>query len=202
MTPQTPRILLITDAGYADETIVFAIEAAARVLPPGAFAVQLRERGRQGRAEWGRVLRDVTRGVGAALIVNGDVRLARDLGAEGVHFGGGSPRSLLASGEGLWRSMAAHTDADVVDAKAAGLDAVLVSPIFDSPGKGAGRGVAALERAALLAEGTLAVLALGGVGLEHVGACVEAGASGVAGIRALLGAKDPGRVAAAMWSAM
>jgi thiamine-phosphate pyrophosphorylase len=187
---QTPRVLLITDAAFPDEKVLAVIAAAGRALPAGAFAVQLRETGRPDRAAWARRLRDVTRGLGVGLVVNGDVRLAHAVGAEGVHFGGGATREEIAEGEGMWRSMAAHRDEDVVEARVCGVDAVLVSPIFATPGKGDPRGVGALTRAReLLGEG-VAVIALGGVGVREAGACKGAGADGVAVIRALRGASD------------
>jgi thiamine-phosphate pyrophosphorylase len=192
---QTPRVLLITDAAYPEEVVLRVIEAAARVLPAGAFAVQLREKGRVDRAAWATRLRGVTRELGVALVVNGNVRLAREVGAEGVHFGGGATAAEVEVGRGLWRSMAAHRDEDVTEARGRGVDAVLVSPIFASPGKGAPRGVEAVKRAVELAEGALAVLALGGIGVAEATACREVGADGVAVIRALLGAREPGRVA-------
>jgi thiamine-phosphate pyrophosphorylase len=189
---QTPRVLLITDAAYPDETVLRVIEAAGRALPTGSFAVQLRDKARAGRADWARRVREATRAIGVAMVVNGDVKLARDVAADGVHFAGDA---VVEAADGLWRSVAAHRDEDVVKARAQGVDAVLVSPIFTTPGKAAARGVAALERAVALAEGKLRVIALGGVGVREAAACFAAGAVGVAVIRALLGAEEPGAVA-------
>ncbi len=159
--------------------------------------MQLRDRtrGREDRAAWARRLREVTLSLRVPLIVNGDVALAREVGADGVHFGGDATPVDVAAAAGLWRSVAAHCDEDVVQARAAEVDAALVSPIFASSGKGAPRGVVALARAARIAEGKLAVVALGGVGTAEARACFEAGADGVAVIRALLCAARPGEVA-------
>jgi thiamine-phosphate pyrophosphorylase len=195
---QTPRVLLITDAAYPDETVLRVIEAAGRALPTGSFAVQLRDKARAGRADWARRVREATRAVGVAMVVNGDVKLARDVAADGVHFGGDV---MVEEVTGMWRSMAAHRDEDVIVARERGVDAVLVSPIFETPGKGAARGVAALERAATLAEGKLGVIALGGVGVPEAAACFAAGAVGVAVIRALLGAEEPGKIAVRLHAA-
>jgi len=195
---QTPRVLLITDAAYPDETVLRVIEAAGRALPRGAFAVQLREKARPDRADWARRLREATRSVGVSLVVNGDVSLAREVGADGVHFGRNVP---VVEAEGMWRSMVAHCDEDVVKARERGVDAVLVSPIFASPGKGTPRGMAALVRARELSGEGLAVLALGGVDAEGARGCFRAGVSGVAVVRGLLGVVDPGAVATRLWAA-
>ncbi len=195
---RTPRVLLITDAAFSDDTMLRAIEAAARALPPGDLAVQLREKARDRRVVWAQRLRAVTRELGVVLVVNGDVPLARAVEADGMHFGREATAAAVAEGAGLWRSVVAHDDEDVVRACGQGVNAVLVSPIFASPGKGAPRGVSALERAVTLAKGRVAVIALGGVGPENAPTCFEAGADGVAVIRALLGAAAPGEVARAL----
>jgi thiamine-phosphate pyrophosphorylase len=182
--------LLITDLAFSERHTLDVIDHVARALPEGDFAVQLRDKGRDpdDRARWARELRAFTRERGVGLVVNGDVGLARAVLADGVHFGAGGIAEV-AEGEGLWRSVAAHSDEDVVRAARLGVDAALVSPIFASPGKGEPRGLGALRRAVELASGTLGVIALGGIGVDEAGACFEAGAGGVAMIRGLLGAR-------------
>jgi len=199
---QAPRVLLITDASFPDAAVLRAIREAARVIPAGAFAVQLRDKTRPDRAAWGRTLREVTRSLGVPFVVNGDVALARELDAEGVHFPARWTHDDFASARGLWRSVVAHDDDEVRRAADVGASAVLVSPVFASPGKAAPRGVAAVARAVELGRGALAVIALGGIGVADVRACVLAGAHGVAVIRALLAADRPALVAEEMMRAM
>jgi thiamine-phosphate pyrophosphorylase len=192
----TPRILLITDAAYPEAVVLRAVEAAARALPTGAFAVQLREKETaRDLLKWATRLRGVTRELGVPLVVNTDVQLAREVGADGVHFGGGATAEEVLAGRGLWRSMAAHSDKDVTLAREREVDAVLVSPIFATPGKGEPRGVEALRRAIAIAEGRVRVIALGGIGRGEAGKCGEAGAHGVAVIRGLLAEGDVARAA-------
>ena len=195
---RTPRVLLITDPAYADDAVVRVVTLAARALPSGAFAVQLRDKGRAGRAPWGTRLRVVTGELGVPLIINGDAALARAVGADGVHFPSNAEDSVVEEARDLWRSVAAHDDAGVERASLLGVNAVLVSPIFTTPGKGPPRGTKALSRAVALARGELAVIALGGVRVTDVIACYEAGADGVAVIRALLDASQPEEAARAL----
>ena len=197
---QTPRVLLITDAAYANEVVLGVILAAGKALPVGAFAVQLRDKRRSiaERAAWAERLRGATREVEAALIVNGDVELARAVQAEGVHFGGGTTAADVASAEGLWRSAAAHSADEAVLAVERGVDAILVSPIFSTPGKAEARGVGALREAASLVRGKCAVIALGGVDAGNARPCRDAGADGVAVIRALLASREPAEIARAL----
>jgi thiamine-phosphate pyrophosphorylase len=71
---------------------------------------------------------------------------------------------------------------------------VTFGPVYDTPAKrsfGPSQGVAALAEAARMSG--LPVVAVGGVSPERVGELRAAGAAGVAAIRALLAAEDPGR---------
>ena len=190
-----PRVVAITSSAYDEETIVRAANAAAAALPAGDFAVQLREKedGRR-RRRLARSLRERTR---ALIVINGDFLLAEELAADGIHV----PQANLHLGRTwfskAWVSTSAHNDDDVRRASAFGVSAVLVSPIFDSPGKGPPRGTAALTAARAIAPG-LGVYALGGVSAANAVACHAAGASGVAVIRALFEAEDPAAVAWAL----
>jgi thiamine-phosphate pyrophosphorylase len=200
-----PQIVLVTDPTFSDEAIVRCIEAAGLALPPGALCVQLRDkrRARCSLRVFAGQLRVVTRRVGASFVVNGDAHLARDVGADGVHLGGGAAtpaqtRAILGRG---WISVAAHDDGDVERAVTGGADAVLVSPIFPTrsgslPGaEKKPRGRAALASARNVAGRKLAVYALGGVTHETASSCVAAGADGVAVVRVLLASPDPARSA-------
>ena len=199
MRPFPPRILLVTDPAHDDDAIVRVVEACVAALPPGTFGVQLRDkqRGRASLAAFAARLRTATRPGGvsrAQLVVNGDVEIARDVGADGVHLGTDAARVEAARrslGPRAFVSLAAHDDAELRAALDAGASAALVSPIFATPGKGAPRGLDALRSARSIVHGrrggaAFAIYALGGVDEGNAAACIEAGADGVAIIRALL----------------
>lgn len=143
--------------------------------------------------ELGRALAGRARRVGACLMVNDRLDVARLLDADGAHLGSRSvavadARRLL--GEGARISVACHSVVEVAAARDAGADAALLSPVFPAPGKGRPLGLGALRqaRSALGPESPLELIALGGVSPERVASCLQAGADGVASIRAdLLG---------------
>jgi thiamine-phosphate pyrophosphorylase len=208
-----PRIILITDPVYGDDGIVRCVETVARSLPAGALAVQLRDKHRPlvSLRVFASRLRLVTRAVGASLVINGDPRLARDVGADGVHLGrdaGTVAEARAVCGAGAWVSVSAHSDSAVRRALSHGADAALVSPVFPSrpPSVYAvekeGRGLEALRSARVVAETRVLIYALGGVEADNTRACVDAGADGVAVVRALLASPDPGRAARAMHDAL
>jgi thiamine-phosphate pyrophosphorylase len=212
-----PRVLLVTDRAFGDDAIVACVRRVGRALPRGWLAVQLRDKHRPLVSlrvlAW--QLRAATREVGASFVVNGDPRLARDVGADGVHLGGsegGADAARVLDARGhlgarAWISVPAHSDEAVRVAMKVGADAVLVSPVFASrppwvgaPGKQArGVGVLRSARALVRAAGRpLAVYALGGVDAGNARMCLEAGADGVAVVRALLSSPDPARDARAL----
>ncbi|MGH7434204.1 MAG: hypothetical protein ACRENE_00850, partial [Polyangiaceae bacterium] len=74
-----PRLLLVTDPAFGDDGIVRCVQRAGAVLPPGSFAVQLRDksRGLGSLRLFASRLRVATRAVGASLVVNGNAYVAR-----------------------------------------------------------------------------------------------------------------------------
>lgn len=204
-----PTVILVTDPRWSFDHVTQVVERAGRALAPGRLGVQLRDKTAplDALARVAAVCRRATADAGALLVINAPtheaLRVAADAGADGVHVPGDAVSLARAAlGEQAWISTPAHTDDEVLLAASAGASAVLVSPIYDTPGKGAPRGPGALAAARALAGGcardaTAAVLvyALGGVDASRAAACAAAGADGVAVIRALLDASDPAAVA-------
>lgn len=204
MPPTFPPLLLITDPAYRDGHTARTIARVATELPPGALAVQLRAK-KATPAELltrARELRRLTEGLGVALVINGDPAVAAEVGAEGVHLGRGAPsidEARRTCGPDIFISVAAHDDEALRRAIIEGASAVLVSPIYTSPGKGKARGSRAIREAKEIGKDRFLVYALGGVEAENVARCHAAGADGVAVIRALLGAKDVAAAARALY---
>ncbi len=196
MTVQTPLVLQITAQPVLGQQQILARLQATERLPARTrqrLAVQLRdpELNTPALLRWGQALRAVTTELGIALVVNDRLDLALTLQADGVHLGRRSvpvaqARRLV--GSKYWISVSCHGVDEITDAVAAGANAVVLSPIYASPGKSTPLGLAALEQARQqlsLVAGT-GLLALGGVTADHqrAEACLRAGADGVASIRA------------------
>ena len=188
-----PRIVQITDSSALPEADLLARLAALARLAPArrrGLAVQLRDPSLPGRAlaDLAVRLRAVTRSLDVALLINDRLDLALALAAEGVHLGRRSvsiadARAVL--GPTAWISVACHSVDDVVQAATAGADAVTLSPIFASPGKGTPLGLESLRAARSALRGrAVALYALGGLDLQTAPSCFQAGADGVASIRA------------------
>ena len=127
--------------------------------------------------------------------------MARAAGADGVHLPSrGLPvaqaRALL--GPNRLVGVSCHAPEEIAAAYSDGADFALFGPVWDSPGKAA-RGAAALKDAVRAAP--FPVLAIGGVTAETASQAMEAGAAGVACIRAVLGGADPGAAARELYLA-
>ncbi len=129
------------------------------------------------------------------LLINTRADVAIATGAHGVHLTAAvnelTPnliRRLYASAN-LERpivTVSCHTVEAVQRAHQSGVDAILFAPVFEKSIAGRmiapGQGLDGLHAACTLASG-LPIYALGGVTFENAGACLTAGAAGIAGIR-------------------
>ncbi len=154
----------------------------------GVAAVQLREKERDDRAllDLARLARE-TLPPAVPLLVNGRLDIALAAGADGVHLpADGVPAAALrrrfaaAAPLPLLIGRSTHSLDEVLQARDEGVDYVTFGPVWETPGKGAPLGTAALARAAAAG---VPVYALGGVTLGRLGELAAAGAAGAAAIR-------------------
>ena len=174
------------------------VEAA---LEAGLPAVQLREKDLPGRPllALAERLRAATARTGALLFVNDRIDVALAAGADGVQLGTGSvpvevARRLLPPGALVGVSTHAPGEA------ATAADFALFGPVWETPSKAGAQGAARLGDAVRAA--AIPVLAIGGVTAERVPAVRAAGAAGVAVIRAILAAPDPGAATRVLLAAL
>ncbi len=127
------------------------------------------------------------------ILVAGAPHVACAAAADGVHVG--SNYAMVREARRIFVqsrvSVSCHSAEDVTAARAAGADVCLFGPVFGKTVDGsqvvAGCGLATLREACKIAGESLSVFALGSVTATNAHACVEAGASGVAGIRMFFG---------------
>jgi thiamine-phosphate pyrophosphorylase len=189
-------LYLITDRRQlpAGRTLLDTIEAA---LSAGVRMVQLREKDLPARELFtlAQQLRQVSRRYGALLLINDRIDVALAVEADGVHLGGQSlpvavARQLL--GPQRLLGVSTHFRTEIDAAAAAGADFVTFGPVYATPSKaayGPPQGVEKLRAAC--AGAPLPVFALGGIDAARCPEVLAAGATGVACIAAVLGARDP-----------
>ena len=220
------RCCLIAERAQCRGDLFSTVEAA---LAAGLGAVQLREKTATTRElyELAGALRDLTHRHNALLLINDRVDIALAVGADGVHLGWQSlgladVRRLceahlrgasLGAGEPACPGAAAdrrtvlvgrsvHNMEEAREAVAVGADYLFAGPVFDTPSK-AGLvptlGIDGLR--AICAAFDRPVFGLGGIDADNAASVIEAGARGVAVIRAVLSAADPAAAASQLLAA-
>jgi thiamine-phosphate pyrophosphorylase len=175
------------------------LRQARRWIADGIDRIQLREKDLPA-SEIAALAREILQAIATAasptkLLLNSRPDIAIATAAHGVHLtaapGGLTPtqvRSLYTSANrsAPMITLSCHTLEDVHRARINRVDAVLFAPIFEKIVTGQtttpGQGLDQL-RAACLAASPIPIYALGGVTLENAATCLDAGATGIAGIR-------------------
>jgi len=194
-----PRLYVITDRkACAPRPLA---EVVREILEAGVRAVQLREKDMPDSAYLALAasVADLCRSFGACLFVNSRVRIAREVGAAGVHLPSTAPpvrEALGGPAERLAVGCSAHSLEEVKRRETEGADFVTLSPIYPSagkPGYGPRLGRESLEKVSLGVR--VPVLALGGVTPDRVAECLQSGAYGVAVLSGLMMPQGAGKMA-------
>jgi len=124
---------------------------------------------------------------GARLVVNDRVDVALAGGADGAHLAAHSmpvqvvrrfvPRAFVIG-------VSCHSLGEAMAAESGGADYLVLGPVFETPSKlGYGPPLGLEELRNVASRIRIPVLALGGITVDRIRPCLEAGASGIAGIR-------------------
>ena len=178
--------------------IVKELDTARIAAEGGATVIQLRlkDASTDELVERGRAFRELCDEVGVTFVVNDDVDAAVELGADGVHLGRDDSGAELAIMTQLLLGRSAATAEEAVEAAKHGASYIGAGPVWATPSKqdadppiGLG-GLAAICRAV-----AVPVVAIGGIDASNAHLCLDAGATGVAVIRA---AEDAAAISAAL----
>ncbi|HBC06122.1 MAG TPA: thiamine phosphate synthase [Rhodospirillaceae bacterium] len=160
---------------------------AFRLLAPGTVVI-FRHYEASDRAARGRRLAILARRLGLIFVVAGDRRLAHRLRADGLHLPDGMVRRrgrFAPQGDPWPVSAAAHDGPGLRRAVRAGVDLILLSPVFPTASHPGQPALGPRRLAALCRGSAVPILALGGVTPTTLRRVLAAGAAGVAGISAL-----------------
>ncbi len=187
---QSSRLYLVTSPS---EQLFAVVEAA---LQGGLTLVQYRDKNADDlvRLNIGHKLREICDRYGALLIINDRIDLAIAINADGVHLGQQDvpmlmARQMLGPGRIIGRST---TNPDEMHrAIAEGADYIGVGPIYDTPTK-AGKAAVGLEYIRYAIENCpIPWFAIGGIDLNNFNDVLQAGASRIAVVRAIMQAEQP-----------
>jgi thiamine-phosphate pyrophosphorylase len=157
---------------------------AARAASAGVEMIQIRAKELEGRALSALVRHAMSARRSSAVLVNARIDVALACGAQGVHLPAHSiaPSRIRAiAPQGFLIGVSCHILDELRRAEHEGADFAVFGPIFATKSKASPPiGLDALREAASAVR--FPIYALGGVSLSNAAQCVEAGATGVAGI--------------------
>jgi len=189
------RLYVVTDrheaAGRDLEEIVVAAAQG------GAGAIQLREKDLSARDLYalGARLQAALVPYGVPLLINDRLDVALALDAAGVHLAGHSLPTAVARrvlGAGKLLGVSTHSVEEARGAAEDGADFIVFGPVFTTPSKvvyGPPQGLQHLST--VVRAVSIPVIAIGGIDHTNLPQVMQAGAYGVAMIRAVLAAPDP-----------
>jgi thiamine-phosphate pyrophosphorylase len=188
-------LYLLTDPDLTGSRPLLQVVAAA--LEGGVTAVQLRDKKATARGilPLGEEMRRIAHQHNALYIVNDRADLALALKADGLHVGPNDLPPLDARRlvpRPLVMGVSAGSVREALSAQEAGADYLGAGPVFATgtkPDAGPPLGLDGL--AAIAAAVTIPVIGIGGIVAENAASVIDAGASGVAVISALLTAENP-----------
>jgi thiamine-phosphate pyrophosphorylase len=181
--------------------LVEDLETARLAVDGGATVVQWRLKNvpRVDVVERGRTTRSLCARRGVIFVVNDDVEAALMLGADGVHLGRADEGASRAQDHGLLLGLSAS---NVEEARAAAgqADYVGAGPVWATPSKRDADPAIGLDGLREICRAiTIPVVAIGGIDARNAATCIEAGAAGVAVIRA---ARDAAALRSALDAAL
>ena len=193
------RLYAITDRHLCAPTPL--TEVISELLDTGVTAIQLREKDLSSEElmHLAQPIAELCRDYKAKLFINTDIRVARNVGAAGVHLPANAESVGTVKAQtdaNCYIGCSAHCLNEAKKREAEGADFLTYSPIYltaSKPGYGPAVGV---ENLAKVAAGVkLPLFALGGITPARVTECLAAGAFGVAVMSGVMSPKNAGRQA-------
>jgi thiamine-phosphate pyrophosphorylase len=169
--------------------LVEDLDTARAAVAGGATVVQLRVKGASTEELVERAER--FRDLDATFVVNDDVEAALALGADGVHLGRSDDGLERALAAGLIVGISVWDVGEAIAAERSGATYLGAGPIYATPSKPDADPPIGLDGLVGIAGAVqIPVVAIGGIDTTNAGACISAGAAGVAVIRAARKAQE------------
>jgi 8-oxo-dGTP diphosphatase len=180
-----PSIYAISNLAEMGEATFFA--ALERALQNGVRLIQVREKQLDsiGLAQFAHAVVEHARPHGARVVVNGDVELARTVGADGVHLTSAALMACTQKPHGLLCGASCHNAAELAQAAKLELDYALLAPVQATRTHPGMSPLGWKKFAELARNQSLPVYALGGMAPQDLPMAWECCAHGVAMMRAV-----------------
>lgn len=202
VNPTDLRLYAVTDRAWSPDADALFLQISA-AIDGGATFVQLREK----HLEDGAFLAEAERFValcrkrGVVSIINDNVEIAAQVGADGVHVGqedleAGRARALLGPDKII--GVSAHSVAEALRAQEAGADYLGVGAAFVTGTKTDAAPISRQTIRDITAAVSIPVVAIGGITADNILSLRSCGLDGVAVVSALFGQQDVRGAAAAL----
>jgi thiamine-phosphate pyrophosphorylase len=173
--------------------VVNDLETARAAAEGGASVIQLRLKGASTEdvIELGGPFRFLGEERGVTFIVNDDVQAALALLADGVHLGRDDQGADIARDAGLMLGRSASSPEEAKLAEDEGAAYIGAGPVWSTPSKPDADPPIGLDGLRAISEAVrIPVIAIGGIDASNARECIDAGAFGVAVVRAASQAAD------------
>lgn len=195
---ENARLYLVTDRTKFTSDDAF-YNALASAISGGVDIVQLREKTATAKdfMRIAKTSREICAAQDVLFIVNDRVDIAQAVDADGVHLGQddidiATARKML--GDQAIIGNSTHKPEDALNAMENGADYIGVGPVFTTPTK-PGRQAVGLDYVHWASKNvTIPFYAIGGISPDNVDQVIEAGATRVAIVRAIINAEDPAKI--------
>lgn len=187
------RLYAVTDRHWTGKQTLY--EQVRDVLMGGATCIQLREKNLDESSfyEEAKNIKELCRLFGVPFIINDNVKLAKEIDADGVHVGQDDMACIKAReilGPDKIIGVSAHTVKEAKLAKEQGASYLGVGAIFPTSSKDDAE-VLGIERLKEITEAVdLPMVAIGGISYDNCMLLKDTGIEGIAVISALFGQKD------------
>ncbi|HSH97337.1 MAG: Nudix family hydrolase [Methylophilaceae bacterium] len=179
-----PDVYAITNLQELGETLFF--ERLQSALDTGLRMIQVREKqlSEAALSDFAIKVIALVKPYGAKVLLNSDIELARESGADGVQINSHQLMQLQAKPEGMICGASCHNQLELAQAKQLGLDFVLLSPVLATESHPHAEVLGWPHFASHLLDYPLPIYALGGMQREHLLTARQHGAHGIAMQRA------------------
>jgi len=178
-----PTVYAITHAAELGRAEL--LRRLQQALARGLRLVQVREKGldEKGLEDFAARVIGLARAHGARVLVNGNLRLARELGADGVHLTSAQLKEIRQRPEFSLVGASCHDAEELARAQALGADFAVLGPVSPTPTHPGAPGLGWARFAELLEDCPLPVYALGGLKPDDLETAWRHGAHGIGMMR-------------------
>ncbi len=180
---QLPSLYAISNAAElgSDEFL----QRLQQALGNGLRLVQMREKNlpRAALRELSLRVLELAHAHGALVLINGDIELALEIGADGVHLNSAQLAALSTRPDLEWCGASCHSVDELQLAVEMGLDFAVLSPVLPTQSHPGAAHLGWQAFAAIAADSAIPVYALGGLSQEDMETAWQHGAHGIALLR-------------------